>query len=81
MSNGMISSAPKPTLDYRVVVGYNPKDEENNLLRPIIVNKETYDTSRCLRFAMDNGYIVGTTGSSMYCVKGESEKTLLGSEL
>lgn len=59
MSNGMISSAPKPTLDYRVVVGYNPKDEENNLLRPIIVNKETYDTSRCLRFAMDNGYIVG----------------------
>ena len=59
MANTLISSAPKPTLDYRVVVGYNPKDEENNLLRPIIVNKETYDTSRCLRFAMDNGYIVG----------------------
>ena len=57
MANMMISSAPKPTLNYRVVVGYNPKEEENNLLRPIIINKETYDTSRCLRFAMDNGYI------------------------
>lgn len=59
MANTMISSAPKPTLDYRVVAGVNPRNTAEKILRLLIANKETYDTARCLRFAMDNGYIVG----------------------
>lgn len=49
--------AEKATLSYRVVVGWNPKDRTKTLLRPLIVNKEVYDTPRCLHFAMDNKYI------------------------
>ena len=59
MANILISSAPKPTLDYRVVAGVNPRNTAEKILRLLIANKETYDTARCLRFAMDNGYIVG----------------------
>ena len=59
MANSIISSAPKPTLDYRVIAGVNPRNTAEKILRLLIANKETYDTARCLRFAMDNGYIVG----------------------
>ena len=59
MSNGVISAAPKPILSYRVVAGINPKDTTKQILRPLIVNKEVYNTSRCLRYAMDNGYVIG----------------------
>ena len=59
MATSIISSAVKPTLDYRVVAGVNPRNTAEKILRLIIANKETYDTARCLRFAMDNGYIVG----------------------
>lgn len=53
------NTAEKSTLGYRVVVGVNPRDKEKKVLRPLIVNKETYDTARCLRFALENGYIQG----------------------
>jgi hypothetical protein len=53
----MISKEPKPTLNYRVVEGINPKDKTTKILRPLITNTETYDVARVLRFAMDNGYI------------------------
>lgn len=59
MANNLISAAPRPTFDYRVVAGVNPKDVTKTILRPLIVNKEVYDSSRCLRFAMDYGYIAG----------------------
>lgn len=49
--------AEKATLSYRVVVGWNQKEKKRNLLRPLIVNKDVYDTQRCLHFAMDNKYI------------------------
>jgi len=52
------STAPKATIAYRVISGKNPKKQ--NILRPLIVNKETYDTSRVLHYAIDNGYVVGT---------------------
>ena len=56
MSN-LIAADSKPTMNYRVIAGTNPKDRTKTILRPLIVNKETYDTARCLKFAMDNGYI------------------------
>ena len=49
--------AEKATLSYRVVVGWNQKEKKRNLLRPLIVNKETYDTAKCLHFAIENKYI------------------------
>ena len=57
MATSIISSTPKPTLGYRVIVGVNPQDKTKSILRPLIVNKECYDTARCLRFSMDNGYV------------------------
>ena len=54
-----ISTTEKATLSYRAVAGKNPQDKTQTFLRPLIVNKETYDTSRCLRFGMENGYIQG----------------------
>ena len=51
------SEFEKNTLYYRAVVGRNPQDRTKTLLRPLIVNKETYDTARCLMFAMENKYI------------------------
>lgn len=59
-------SADKATLSYRVVSGKNPQDRSQTILRGIIVNKETYDTARVLRFAMDNGYIQGGQFFSNY---------------
>ena len=60
MANSTITSAAeRPTLNYRVVVGKNPRDLSETILRGLIVNKERYDTSRCLQFAMENGYIHG----------------------
>ena len=56
MSN-LIAADSKPTMNYRVIAGTNPKDRTKTILHPLIVNKETYDTARCLKFAMDNGYI------------------------
>ena len=53
------NEADKATLSYRVVSGINPKNKEQTLLRPQVVDKETYDTKRILSFAMENGYIVG----------------------
>ena len=58
MSN-ISSSADKATLSYRVVSGKNPQDRSQIILRPLIVNKETYDTARVLHFCLDNGYIQG----------------------
>lgn len=66
MANTIVSSAPKPTLDYRVVAGVNPRNTAEKILRLLIANKETYDTARCLRFAMDNGYITGGQFYSNY---------------
>ena len=56
MSN-MITHSPKPSREYRVVEGVNPKDKTRTIPRPVVVNTETYDISRSLRFAMDNGYV------------------------
>ena len=57
MSLKTLTASLKQTLEYRLVVGWNPKDKAMNLLRPLIVNKETYDTAMCLLFAMENKYI------------------------
>lgn len=60
MANMTISTTvERPTLNYRVVVGKNPQNLSETILRGLIVNKERYDTSRCLQFAMENGYIHG----------------------
>ena len=61
-----ISSAEKPTLSYRVVAGINPQDLTKTILRPLIVNKECYDTARSVRFAMENKYITGGQFYSNY---------------
>ena len=53
----MITHSPKPSREYRVVEGVNPKDKTRTIPRPVVVNTETYDISRSLRFAMDNGYV------------------------
>jgi hypothetical protein len=52
-----ITTAEKPTLSYRVVAGIDPQDRTKTILRPLIVNKESYDTARTLRFAMENKYV------------------------
>ncbi len=57
--NTVSSTAEKATLSYKVVAGHNPQDRSKTILRGLIVNKETYDTSRVLHFAIDNGYIQG----------------------
>lgn len=53
------NEADKATLSYRVVSGINPKNKEQTILRPQVVDKETYDTKCILSFAMENGYMVG----------------------
>ena len=58
MSN-VSSSGEKAPLAYKVVAGKDPQNPENTILRGLIVNKETYDTARVLRYALDNGYITG----------------------
>lgn len=58
-NSGLLNATPKATLDYKVVTGVNPQDRTKKLLRGLIVNKETYDTARCLKYGMDNGYIIG----------------------
>ena len=58
MSN-ISATADKATLSYRVVSGKNPQDRSQIILRPLIVNKESYDTGRVLHFCLDNGYIQG----------------------
>ena len=52
-------SSEKATLAYKVVAGPNPQDKSEIILRGLIVNKEVHDTGRCLRFAMENGYVQG----------------------
>lgn len=63
--------AERPTLSYRVVAGVDPTDPRNpnkRILRPLIVDKERYDTPRALRFSMENGYIQGGQFFSNYGV-------------
>ena len=52
-------SGERATLAYKVVAGPNPQDQSETILRGLIVNKEVHDTARCLRFAMENGYVQG----------------------
>ena len=47
-------------------MGINPKKLTEKILRPLIVNKECYDTARVLHFAMDNGFIQGGQFFSNY---------------
>lgn len=49
----------KATLQYRVVSGKSPRDPSKTILRGLIVNKETYDTARALRYALETGKIAG----------------------
>ena len=59
-------TAEKATLSYRVVAGKNPQDPKDTVLRPLIVNKETYNTARCLKYAMKNGYVIAGQYYSNY---------------
>lgn len=59
-------NAEKATLSYRVVAGRNPQDPTETVLRPLIVNKETYNTARCLKYAMKNGYVIAGQYYSNY---------------
>lgn len=58
MSN-ISASESKATLSYKTVAGVNPKDKSKTILRPVIVNKVTYDTAAVVHYALDNGYITG----------------------
>ena len=49
----------KATLSYKTVVGINPQDKSQKILRPVIVYKNTYDTAAVVHFALDNGYVTG----------------------
>lgn len=48
----------KPQLKYRVVSGRNPKTG-GVLLRPIIVDRETYDMDQLVEYALNAGYVRG----------------------
>lgn len=56
----------KATLGWRQVCGVDPRDKTKTIVRPLIVNKERYDTARALRFCMENGYIHGGQYYSNY---------------
>lgn len=53
------ATVDKATLEYRAVMGINPRDRSQTIVRPLIVNTECYDTARALHFCLDNGYIQG----------------------
>ena len=57
--NTLSPETGKATLSYKVVAGKNPQNRSETVLHGKIVNKETYDTARCVHFALDNGYITG----------------------
>lgn len=61
-------STEKATLGYKVVAGKNPQNTSETILHGKIVNKEVYDISRCLGFAMENGYVQGGQFYSNYGV-------------
>ena len=66
MATSVSAQVAKATLQYRVVMGINPKDPTQRILRPLIVGKEKYDTARVLHFAIDNGYVTGGQFFSNY---------------
>lgn len=49
--------AEKATLSYKVVAGQNPQNRSQTILHGRIIQKDVFDTSRCLHFAMENKYV------------------------
>ena len=55
----ILNNETRPTMNYRIIEGINPGDRTKKILRPLITDTETYDIARTLRYAMDNGYVIG----------------------
>ena len=64
----------KPTLQYKVVTGYNPATKtKGDLMRPLLVNREIYPVDRVVEYALKNGYIRGQFEDMKGAINGSIE--------